>query len=48
VDFSFGRNLSGQAFCTRFFSEKEKRAQTIASILCAVILANNIHHLEIK
>jgi len=29
-----------------FFSEKEKRAQTIASILCAVILANNIHHLE--
>tara|TARA_B100000795_G_C22658672_1_gene383208 strand:+ start:325 stop:471 length:147 start_codon:yes stop_codon:yes gene_type:complete len=48
MDFSFGRNLSGQAFSTRFFPEKEKRAQTIASILCAEIVANNIPNLKIK
>jgi len=28
----FEHNLSGQAFSTRFFSEKEKRAQTLACL----------------
>tara|TARA_R110002051_G_scaffold118910_1_gene192556 strand:- start:365 stop:553 length:189 start_codon:yes stop_codon:yes gene_type:complete len=36
----FEHNLSGQAFSTRFFSEKEKRAQTNASILCASLSKN--------
>jgi hypothetical protein len=45
VDFSFGRNLAGQAFGTRFFV-KTKRAQTNASILCANLLANKLNILE--